>query len=55
MQLVGNTDTMLYNNALDTSIKLCVKKILAGGFSDMASPMGKLFQTACTLGKKSSN
>lgn len=53
MQLGGNTDTVLYN-APYTSIKLYFKKNFSCRFSDMTSPMGKLFQTACTMGEKSS-
>ena len=52
MQLAGNTDTIY--NAPYTSTKLYFKKKFSCRFSDMTSPMGKLFQTACTIGEKSS-
>lgn len=51
MQLSGNTDTVLYNTPY-TSIKFYFKRKFSCRFSDMTSPMGKLFQTACMMGEK---
>lgn len=53
MQLGGNIDTTLYNVPY-TFIELYFKNKFYCKFSDVTSFMGKLFQTACMMGEKSS-